>query len=65
MPIEKSTEPTADERAGMEWWNGLSEPERAGALKAVGWTSRSLDAPSVADAWTHYKKISPHYRHPH
>jgi hypothetical protein len=22
-------EPTADERAGMEWWNSLSEPRRA------------------------------------
>jgi hypothetical protein len=32
----ESREPTADEAAGMEWWNSLTEAERAKALEAAG-----------------------------
>jgi hypothetical protein len=32
-------EPTIDERAGMNWWNSLSEQERSLALVAAGWKS--------------------------
>lgn len=40
---------TDDERAGIVWWNGMSEPERAQALSAAG-------TAVVAQAWAHYKK---------
>jgi hypothetical protein len=33
----QSREPTANEAAGMEWWNSLTETERAKALEAAGW----------------------------
>jgi hypothetical protein len=29
--------PTADEQAGMQWWNSMTEAERAQALEAAGW----------------------------
>jgi hypothetical protein len=32
---DKQREPTADELAGMQWWNNLTEPQRADALKAA------------------------------
>ena len=49
-------EPTTDERAGMNWWNSLSELERAQALKAAGWRSGGTRTPSAADAWAEHKK---------
>jgi len=49
-------EPTADEAAGMQWWNSLTKAERAKALAAAGWKSGGPWTPSVADAWALYKK---------
>jgi hypothetical protein len=49
-------EPTADERAGIEWWNALTEAERAQALRAAGWRSDGKYTPSAADAWVHHKR---------
>jgi DNA-binding XRE family transcriptional regulator len=37
--------PTPDEAAGILWWNGLSEPERA------AWMRRAGDTGVVAYAW--------------
>jgi hypothetical protein len=54
----ESREPTVDEAAGMEWWNSLTEAERAKALEAAGWKSGGTQTPSAADAWAHYKKKS-------
>jgi hypothetical protein len=48
-------EPTIDERAGMNWWNSLTEAERTQALKAAGWRSGGTWTPSAADAWAHHK----------
>lgn len=42
--------PTADEQAGMDWWNALSERLRSYWLKEVG-TAQA----SVADAWQKFK----------
>lgn len=57
MPAtDNPRQPTADERAGMEWWNSLTEPERAEALKAAGWKSGGAYTPSAADAWALHKK---------
>jgi hypothetical protein len=36
-------QPTADEQAGMQWWNSMTEAERAQALEAAGWIGRDLD----------------------
>lgn len=44
-------EPTADERAGIDWWNSLSERERA------DWLRRASSA-KPADAWAEHKRIS-------
>jgi hypothetical protein len=53
-------EPTADERAGIEWWNALTEPERAHALHDAGWRSGGTYTPSAADAWAHHRnRIEP------
>jgi len=41
--------PTADEIAGMVWWNNLKPIERAAWLTTAG------HACSVADAWAAYK----------
>jgi len=49
-------EPTTDERAGMNWWNSLSEPERSQALVAAGWKSGATWTPSAADAWSFHRK---------
>ncbi len=49
-------EPTMDERAGISWWNSLSEQERAQALVAAGWRSGAAWTPSAADAWAYHKK---------
>lgn len=41
-------EPTADEAAGMKWWNDLSEAERKKALAHAG-------TAVVAEGWAHHK----------
>ncbi|MDD2859563.1 MAG: hypothetical protein PHT60_15505 [Acidiphilium sp.] len=43
-------EPTADERAGMEWWNGLDEVARRFWMQQAGNTGRAVDA------WDAYKR---------
>ncbi len=43
------TRPTQDESAGIDWWNGLAEPERAHWLRAA-----QTATPAVA--WAHYKR---------
>ena len=48
--------PTADEIAGMQWWNSMTEAERAQALEAAGWKSGGTWTPSAADAWATHKK---------
>jgi hypothetical protein len=40
----------------MQWWNSLTEAERAQALTAAGWRSGGTWTPSAADAWALYKK---------
>jgi hypothetical protein len=47
-------EPTTDERARMNWWNSLSEPERSQALMAAGWKAGATWTPSAADAWAYH-----------
>jgi hypothetical protein len=42
--------PTADEIAGMEWWNGMSERERAAALQLA-------KANTAAEAWDWQKAM--------
>jgi hypothetical protein len=49
-------QPSADEQAGMQWWNALTEAERAQALADAGWKSGGSSAPSAADAWAVHKK---------
>ncbi len=53
---------TEDERAGMNWWNNLTESERAQALRDAGWDTYM---PSPADAWAMYKatfsRVSPSF----
>jgi hypothetical protein len=53
--MEQKRQPTADEIAGLQWWNALTEPERAKALEAAGWKSGSKWTPSAADAWALHK----------
>ena len=57
-PSPPQREPTADEIAGMQWWNDLSEAERAKALVDAGWKSGAAGTPSAAEAWAHHKKMS-------
>jgi hypothetical protein len=47
--------PTADEQAGIDWWNGLTEAQRREALCAAGWRSGGTWTPSAADAWALHK----------
>lgn len=42
-------EPTADEAAGIAWWNALTEAERAKWLAETG-------TAVPADAWAAYKR---------
>jgi hypothetical protein len=42
---------TADEQLGIEWWNALTEAERARWL-------READTAIVAEAWAHFKAAS-------
>ena len=53
MPLTRpylQTQPTADEIAGMAWWNNLKPIER------VCWLTTAGHACSVADAWAAYKR---------
>ncbi len=45
-------EPTEDQQAGMAWWNGLREPDRAAWLAAAG-------SAVAADAWAAFKATRP------
>jgi hypothetical protein len=56
---DNERKPTADELAGMRWWNSLSEDARAKALADAGSTPSGATTPSAADEWAHYKKTSP------
>jgi hypothetical protein len=51
MMADIAREPTADERAGMAWWNSLSEPRRGDWLLMAG-------SAKAADAWAEYKRRS-------
>lgn len=44
-------EATADEQAGMDWWNALSEEQCARWLRAAG-------SAVPADAWAAYKRLA-------
>jgi hypothetical protein len=44
-------EPSADDRAGLEWWHSLSEPRRADWLQLANGTR-------PAEAWEEYKRRS-------
>ncbi|MGG2576106.1 hypothetical protein ACQYZY_28765 [Pseudomonas aeruginosa] len=46
------SKPTADEAAGMTWWNALTEDERR------YWMATAGDTGVVADAWAAYKRNS-------
>jgi hypothetical protein len=48
--MDDEREPSADERAGMEWWNSLPERERA------LWLGKAQSAKPV-DAWAAYKRV--------
>ena len=52
----KDRQPTADELAGMQWWNSMTEAERAKMLEAAGWKSGDTWTPSAADAWAAHKQ---------
>jgi hypothetical protein len=54
--MEESRQPTDDEQAGIQWWNAMTEAERAKALEAAGWRSGDTYTPSAADAWREHKK---------
>lgn len=42
---------TDDERAGMDWWNALSEADRR------FWLSAAISA-VPADAWAYFKRVT-------
>lgn len=44
-------EPTADEEAGIAWWNSIPERQRAFWLELT-------NSGSAADAWAEYKRRS-------
>ena len=56
MVADETRQPTADEKAGMEWWNSMPAAERDEALRSAGWRSGGTYPPSAADAWALYKK---------
>jgi len=47
--VSLNREPTADELAGIEWWNSISEPRQADWLQMA-------ESARPADAWTEYKR---------
>ena len=50
-------EPTADEIAGMCWWNTLSETERAAWLRRAA----EVGGSSAADAWKAFQTAQPRH----
>jgi hypothetical protein len=42
--------PTADELAGIAWWNGLTEEQRRAALEAA-------NTATAAEAWAHHLRL--------
>jgi TRAP-type C4-dicarboxylate transport system substrate-binding protein len=42
--------PTADELAGLAWWNGLTEEQRRAALEAA-------NTAIAAEAWRHHCRV--------
>jgi hypothetical protein len=42
--------PTADEMAGVEWWNNLTDRQRRAALKAA-------NTAVPAEAWAHHLRL--------
>lgn len=48
------TDATDDERAGMDWWNGLSEPARI--AHKVYLESTGIEHASAADCWDAHKR---------
>ncbi|MER9304259.1 hypothetical protein [Mesorhizobium sp. M0496] len=57
MADEPNRDPTADEMAGMQWWNSLTEAERA------DWLVRAQSA-VPAEAWAAYKRHGAYDSHP-
>ena len=55
MAVYETRQPTADEKAGMDWWNAMTQAERDEALRSAGWRSGGTVTPSAADAWALYK----------
>lgn len=49
MADEPNRNPTADEIAGMQWWNSLTEAVRS------DWLARA-DSAVPAEAWAAYKR---------
>jgi len=54
---ERDREPTADERAGMDWWNALDEKTRR------HWMDQAGNSGRAADAWAAYKRAQAPIRH--
>lgn len=54
--MEDEREASADERAGMEWWNALPEGERA------LWLAQAHSA-KASDAWIAYKRAKDRLGH--
>ena len=50
-PLRGATAPTADEQAGIDWWNGQSEADRAVWLRAA-------NTYIPAEAWAYFKASS-------
>lgn len=48
--LELDRQPSADEHAGMTWWNSLTTAERQRWMRAAG------DTGIAADAWSAFKK---------
>lgn len=48
--LRNGREPTADEIAGMRWWNALTEAERSKWLSVAG-------TAVAADAWAAFKSV--------
>ena len=47
---------TADEIARINWWNSMTEIQRAEALELAGWKPGGTRTPSVAEAWAAYQQ---------
>jgi hypothetical protein len=49
MAIDAHRQPTDDEQAGIDWWNALTEAQRADWLETAG-------TAVPAQAWAAYKR---------